>query len=74
MKSKPFGCFRRQFEPVFTWTTSENSVLILAPVEIRESESSRPIFRTLGRNLEGCTRTPEISLRTESAASRMTRP
>jgi hypothetical protein len=52
---------------------SENSVLILEPVKNRESESSRPIFRTLRRNLEGCVRTPEISFRTESAASWATR-
>jgi hypothetical protein len=74
MKSKPFGCFHRQFEPVFTVGPSENSVLNLEPVKNRESESSRPFFRTLRRNLEGCTRTPEISLRTESAASCGTRP
>ena len=73
MKSKPFLCFHRQFEPVFTWGPSENSVLIQEPVKNRESENSRPIFRTLGRNLEGFTRTPEISLRTENAASRGTR-
>ena len=64
---------RRKFEPVFTWAPSENSVLILEPVKNRESESSRPFFRTLRRNLEGCTRTPEISLRTEIAASWATR-
>jgi len=29
MKSKPFGCFRGQFEIVFTGGSSENSVLIL---------------------------------------------
>ena len=47
--------------------------LFLEPVENRESASSRPIFRTLGRNLEGCARTPEISIRTEIAASWATR-
>ena len=40
MKSKPFGCFRRQFEPVCTGGPIENSVLILEPVENRESDSS----------------------------------
>jgi len=73
MKSKPFGFFHRQLEPVFTVGPSENSVLILEPVENRQSESSRPIFRTLRRNLEGCARTPKISIRTESAASWATR-
>jgi hypothetical protein len=73
MKSKPFGCFRRQFEPVCTGGPIENSVLILEPVENRESDSSNPFFRTLKCNLEGCTRTPEISLRTEIATSWATR-
>ncbi len=36
--------------------------------EKRESESSGPIFRTDGRNLEGCVRETEISPQTESAA------
>jgi hypothetical protein len=36
MKSKPFGFFHRQLEPVFTVGPSENSVLILEPVENRE--------------------------------------
>jgi hypothetical protein len=62
MKSKPFGCFRRQFEFVFTRTPNENSVLIQEPVKNRESERSRPIFRTLGRNLEGCARETDIFL------------
>ena len=46
----------------------ENSVLTLEVPEKRESESSGPIFRTDGRNLEGCVRETKISLQTESAA------
>lgn len=49
----------------------ELCVTLEAP-EKRESESSEPFFRTAGRNLEGCVRIPEISLRTENAASRAT--
>ena len=43
-------------------------MLTLEAPEKRESESSGPIFRTVGRNLEGCVRETEISLQTESAA------
>jgi hypothetical protein len=43
-------------------------VLTLEAPEKRESESSGPIFRTVGRNLEGCVRETDISLQTESAA------
>ena len=43
-------------------------MLTLEVPKKRESESSRPIFRTDGRNLEGCVRETEISLQTESAA------
>jgi hypothetical protein len=43
-------------------------VLTLETPEKRESESSGPIFRTGGCNLEGCVRETEISLQTESAA------
>ena len=52
MKSKPFGCFHRQFEPVFTVGPSENSVLNLEPVKNRESESSRPISPLSGATLK----------------------
>ena len=45
-------------------------MLTLEVPEKRESESSRPIFRTDGRNLEGCVRETEISLQTEIAAVR----
>ena len=43
-------------------------MLTLEALEKRESESSGPIFRTGGCNLEGCVRESEISLQTESAA------
>jgi hypothetical protein len=43
-------------------------VLTLEDPEKRESESSGPFFRTGERNLEGCFRETEISLRTEIAA------
>ena len=43
-------------------------MLTLKALEKREPESSGPIFRTGGRNLEGCVRETEISLQTESAA------
>lgn len=56
------------FESVFIRTPNENSVLTPEAPEKRESESSEPIFRTDGRNLEGCVRETEISLQTESAA------
>jgi hypothetical protein len=57
-----------EFEPVLIRTPNENSVLTLDVPEKRESESSGSIFRTDGRNLEGCVRETEISLQTESAA------
>jgi len=47
---------------------NENSVLTLEPPEKRESESSGPIFRIGGCNLEGCVRETKISLQTENAA------
>ncbi len=56
------------FESIFIRTSNENSVLTLEGPEKRESESSGPIFRTDGRNLEGFVRETEISLQTESAA------
>jgi len=56
------------FESVLIRTPNENSVLTLKAPEKRESESSGPIFRTDGRNLEGCVRETEISLQTEIAA------
>jgi hypothetical protein len=56
------------FESVLIRTPNENSVLTLEALEKRESESSGPIFRTGGCNLEGCVRESEISLQTESAA------
>ena len=56
------------FEPVLSRTPNENSVLTLEAPEKRKSESSGPIFRTGGRNLEGFVRETEISLQTESAA------
>ena len=59
---------REQFESVLARSPNENSVLTLEAPEKRESESSGPIFRTDGRNLEGCVRETEISLQTESAA------
>ena len=52
----------------FIWTPNKNSLLTLEAPEKRESESSGPIFRTGGRNLQGCVRETEISLQTESAA------
>ena len=64
---------RIKFEPVLARTPNENSVLTLEAPEKRESESSKPISRTLGRNLEGFTRAPKISIRTEIAASWATR-
>jgi hypothetical protein len=60
--------YRQKFATVLTRTPNENSVLILEAPEKRESESLGPIFRTGGRNLEGCVREAEISLQTESAA------
>ncbi len=56
------------FETVLVRTPNENSVLTLEGPEKRESESSGPIFRTDGRNLEGSVRETEISLQTEIAA------
>ena len=56
------------FEYVCIRTPNENSLLTLEAPEKRESESSEPIFRTHGCNLEGCVRETEISLQTESAA------
>jgi hypothetical protein len=56
------------FEYVYIRPPNENFVLTLEAPEKRESESSGPIFRTAGRNLEGCVRETEISLQTESAA------
>ena len=56
------------FEYVCIRTSNENSVLILEAPEKRESESSGPIFRTGGCNLEGYVRETEISPQTESAA------
>ena len=47
-------------------------VLTLEAPEYRDSEGSKPIFRTLGRDLEGFTRNPVISFRTEIAAIRAT--
>ncbi len=61
-------------EPILIRTPNENSVLTLEAPEKRESESSGPIFRTGGRNLEGCVRETEISLQTESAAVRAGEP
>ena len=55
------------FESFLVRTPNENSVLTLEAPEKRESESSGPIFRTVGRNLEGCVRESEISLQTERA-------
>jgi hypothetical protein len=55
------------FEYVCIRTPNENSLLTLDALEKRESESSGPIFRTGGRNLEGCVRETEISPQTESA-------
>ena len=43
-------------------------MLTLEAPEKRESESSGPISRTVGCNLEGCVRETEISFQTESAA------
>ena len=57
------------FESVLARAPNENSVLTLEAPEKRESESSGPIFRTGGCNLEGCVRETEISLQTERAAS-----
>ena len=57
-----------KFEFVLIRTPNENSVLPLEAPEKRESESSGPIFRSGGCNLEGCVRETEISLQTESAA------
>ena len=57
-----------EFESILIRTPNENSVLTLEAPEKRESESSGPIFRTGGRNLEGCVRETEISLQTEIAA------
>jgi hypothetical protein len=57
-----------RFEAVFARTPNENSVLTPVAPEKRESESSGPIVRTCGRNLEGCVRETEISFRTESAS------
>ena len=57
------------FETVCIRIPSENSVLSLEAPQKRESESSGPIFRTGGCNLEGYVRETEISLQTESAAS-----
>jgi hypothetical protein len=56
------------FATVLARTPNENSVLTLEAPEKRESESSGPIFRTAGCNLEGCVRETEISPQTESAA------
>ncbi len=42
-------------------------MLTLEAPEKREPESSGPIFRTDGRNLEGCVRQTEVSLQTERA-------
>jgi hypothetical protein len=56
------------FESILIRTPNENSVLTLEPPEKRESESSGPIFRTGGCNLEGCVRETEISPQTEIAA------
>ncbi len=58
------------FESFLVRTPNENSVLTLEAPEKRESESSGPIFRTAGCNLEGCVREAEISLQTEIAAVR----
>ena len=55
-------------EPSLNRTLNENSMLTLDVPKKRESESSRSIFRTDGRNLEGCVRETEISLQTEIAA------
>jgi hypothetical protein len=57
-----------KFESDLYWPPNENSVLTPVAPEKRESESSGPIVRTCGRNLEGCVRETEISFRTESAA------
>ncbi len=57
-----------KFESDLTRTPNENSVLTLEAPEKRESESSGPIFRSAGCNLEGCVRETEISLQTEIAA------
>jgi hypothetical protein len=56
------------FAIVLIRTPNENSLLTLEAPEKRESESSGPIFRTGGCNLEGCVRETEISLQTENAA------
>jgi len=56
------------FNSSLTRTPNENSLLTLEAPEKRESESSGPIIRTGGRNLQGCVRETEISLQTESAA------
>ena len=72
MKSKPFGCFRRQFEPVFTWGPSENSVLILEPIE-KESQRVRDRFSALS----GATLKVALALRKslfEQRAQRVGRP
>ncbi|RLS71135.1 MAG: hypothetical protein DWH99_09000 [Planctomycetota bacterium] len=63
-----------KFESVLTRGANENSVLTLEVPEKRESESSGPIFRTDGRNLEGCVRETEISLQTECAAVGVVEP
>ena len=57
-----------RFETFFARTPNENSVLTPVAPDKRESESSGPIVRTCGRNLEGCVRETEISFRTESGA------
>ncbi len=58
----------KQFESVLTRGANENSVLTPEASKKRESESSEPLFRTVGRNLKGCVRETEISLQTEIAA------
>ena len=67
-KIKNVGRLEGSSSNPFTRTPNENSVLTLEAPEKRESESSGPIFRTGGCNLEGCVRESEISLQTESAA------
>lgn len=57
-----------EFEAVLIRSANENSVLTLEVPGKRESESSGPIFRTGGTNLDGCVRETEISLQTEIAA------
>ncbi|HBJ36730.1 MAG TPA: hypothetical protein DDZ51_18630, partial [Planctomycetaceae bacterium] len=57
-----------EFASILIRTPNENSVLTLEAPKKRESESSGPIFRTGGCNLEGCIRETEISPQTESAA------